>query len=246
MKTGSLRKDISLMLTDPVMALFFILPFLIGIIFRITIPLASSGLRTYLGFDLSPWYDLIVFFALLLAPIFTGFAFGFLLVDESDARTLGYYSVLPLGIQGYLLKKSLYPFFFTIIAAPVVYVLIGIETSYPQLLYLPGFWAWLLILGLEGSIMPLILSILVKNKVEALTTGKAISIVQMAAIIPFLFPNAEWRWLFAPIPFYWPGELYISLGSQRFWFVFSISLVFHLGIFLALLGFSLKKSQDLI
>ncbi len=94
---------------DPMLRWMAVLPVGIAVLLRVGIPLLTQELRERQGFDLSPYYLLIVSTLVLLMPAMVGMIAGFLLLDLRDDRTLSALQVTPLSVRGYLAYRLLLP-----------------------------------------------------------------------------------------------------------------------------------------
>ena len=75
------------------------------------------------GFDLEPYFLLLMSFVMLMAPMLAGVVIGFLLLDQQDDQTLTALQVTPLTLSGYFTYRIAAPtvlsLFITIAAFPI-------------------------------------------------------------------------------------------------------------------------------
>jgi fluoroquinolone transport system permease protein len=226
-------------------------PFLISIVMRIIPPIADTLLTKYLDFSLFPYNDLILLMVLFLSPAILGSAYGFLLLDETDLKTIGYYQVLPIGLNGYLIRKTFIPMAYSFLVTPLLIIITSLDTSAStyfsgNLLLKPQFYLLNIIIAIEAGIYALLLSSLAKNKVEGLTLAKGLSMFNMLPILPYFLPNSPFRWLGAFFPMYWGGELFINLENKIFYLFLIPAILLHILAFWFLLKRKLKRIQFLL
>ncbi len=95
---------------DPLLRWLALGPVSLALLVRWGTPYVAGRLQGQLGFDLVPYYPLIVSFVLLLVPMMCGIVIGFLLLDQRDDRTITALQVTPLTLNGYLVYRAAAPF----------------------------------------------------------------------------------------------------------------------------------------
>jgi fluoroquinolone transport system permease protein len=95
--TALMYADSRLLWRDPLLG-WVLLPVGLALLLRVLVPRAGEALLAAGGFDLAPYYSLIMGGYLMTAPGIVGMVIGFLLLDERDARTLTALRVTPLSI----------------------------------------------------------------------------------------------------------------------------------------------------
>ena len=86
-----------------------LLPVGLALLLRVLIPRAHDALLVSTGFDLAPYYPLVMGGYLMTAPGIVGMVIGFLLLDERDAHTLTALRVTPLSMRRYLAYRVTVP-----------------------------------------------------------------------------------------------------------------------------------------
>jgi len=206
-------------LREPFLTFIFLLPFLIGLIFRILIPMVQPLLISY--FNLAEYYPLIMTILVLLTPILFGWVIGFSLLDDRDEKVLDYLSITPLQKSGYLKFKVIAPVLISIFQAYLVLLIANLcPMDYLKLLPL------ILIAAMETPLFALGLGAFADNKVEGLAIGKLMGLVMMAPIISY-FIDSPLAYIAALLPPFWITESYFSTGNY-YWISLIIGLVVHL------------------
>ena len=85
--------DARLLGRDPLLKWLLGLPFGLALLFRVLIPRVQEALMAN-GFDIVPYFPLVMGGYLMTAPGIVGMVIGFLLLDERDARPLGHCALL--------------------------------------------------------------------------------------------------------------------------------------------------------
>jgi fluoroquinolone transport system permease protein len=206
---------------DSLVQFVLIYPLLLGIVMRWLIPFVEEGLVG--RFDLAAHYDLLAgFFGLLIVPALVGIAFGFLLLDEKDDRTLTALQVTPLSAGMYLLYRLALPVLVSLISVFIVIPVMNIvEVRSWQLLPM------VLVAAMEAPIFALLLATLAGNKVQGLALMKAMGIF---LIIPFVswFVPEPWQWLMGILPTYWPVKAFwVMQSGGNHWLILLVGIVYH-------------------
>ena len=93
---------------DPLLKWVLGLPLGLALVLRVLIPRIQQGLIAN-GFDMAPYFPLVMGGYLMTAPGIVGMVIGFLLLDERDARPLSALRVTPLSMREYLVYRILLP-----------------------------------------------------------------------------------------------------------------------------------------
>ncbi|TCT15373.1 fluoroquinolone transport system permease protein [Natranaerovirga pectinivora] len=196
MKSTSFKADMKMIVREPMLILFMIMPLFIYIIFKLIISFGEP-LFLDLGVDLYDYYVYILGLSFLMAPMTLGTVAGFLMIDEKDARIYELISITPVGYFNYMVNRLLLPvvgcFLYTFIA---YYILNIYDISQGLLLFIA------LLTSINSIIMGLLLFSLADNKVKGLTYSKGFSMFNILALADIL--NNKWFAIIAAVsPFYW-------------------------------------------
>jgi hypothetical protein len=188
------------------------------LIFRIGVPLLTnwvSGLKEYY------WLIIAVFTSVSAAT--PAYLISFLILDERDENVHLLQQILPLSKQ-FILKSRVG--LMVLLAFIFTFILI----SFNSLIYFSVFEIFFISI-LFSLIPPILTSCIVafsKNKIEAVTFYKGLS---MVLVIPFVafFISPEWKSIFGIIPFYWTyNAFHIKELGLNFFLNFAIGILVHL------------------
>jgi fluoroquinolone transport system permease protein len=179
-------------------------------------PLDAAALSTFGIADFSRY---VVPFALLIPAILIGWVTGFLLLEDRDEGTLLALDITPVGKSGFLIYR-----------VSITALLAVALTLYAWPLILPGASPILaaalsVLVGANAIAFTVALPAIARNKVEGLALTK---LTNLFAVVPLLAAiPSPWRFLAAPIPSYWVGELLnlTDVAALPLWLAASLGLV---------------------
>lgn len=136
---------------------------------------------------------------LVLPATLVGWVTGFLVLEDRDDGVLLAVDVTPLGKMGFLTYR-----------AAVTALLAGLVTGVALPLVLPAIdvrdgAVIVLWVAAEAVLASAILPAIARNKVEGLALTKLTNIAAVVPLVAFIPP--PWRFLAAPIPTFWVGEV---------------------------------------
>ncbi len=111
---------------DSLLLYLALIPWLAVLLARLIIPSATDWMAERQGFDLLPYYPLLLsLFFVLQIPLLFGVVMGLLVLDERDDRTLMALQVTPVSLTTYALYRigaatAVAASFLTVPAAPLV------------------------------------------------------------------------------------------------------------------------------
>ncbi|GJM11176.1 MAG: hypothetical protein DHS20C11_34520 [Lysobacteraceae bacterium] len=185
-----------------------------ALLVRWGIPPLTDWLTREHGFDLLPYYPLIMSFMLVLMPLLAGVVLGFLLLDQKDDQTLTALQVTPLQLKGYLRYRLGSAMLISALLTIVVMKIAGlIPVALGPLLLMA------LMVSPLGAFFALFLAAFANNKVQGMALTKANGILTLPPVVAW-FVDPPWQWAFGLAPTFWP--------SKAFW-VYAQSGQIHLG-----------------
>lgn len=210
---GLVRSDLRNMSRDSLSLFMAVYPFILAVVMRWLLPIATDGLSARFGLDLSQYNPLILtFFGLLIMPALFGTILGFLLLDERDDNTIVAIQVTPLSTAGFFGYRLLQPVLLTILGTLVIIPIINVH-------HIP-FWQLLpiaLVSALCAPIYGLLLASLANNKVQGLAISKGIGSFLMGPMLAW-FVSIPGQWLFGILPNYWSAKaLWLLLNGEPYW-----------------------------
>jgi len=182
---------------DPIMAVLMFAPVLTIIVFKLLVIFLVPFINTLTGFNISPWYEYILAFILLINSGMLGYVTGFMMLDERDGNITELMSVTPLGRSGYLINRlsfaSILSFIYSIAG---FYVLSLVSLPFMPVLFLS------LLMAIYTAIIGLLIFHSADDKVKGLTIAKALNSFALFAFTDLF--ALKWltvlSWFFPP---YW-------------------------------------------
>jgi fluoroquinolone transport system permease protein len=187
---------------DPLLRWLAVLMPLVGALVRVTVPAANAALRERFGFDLAPYYPLIVSFLPLVAAGLAGTVVGFLLLDQRDDQTLTALLVTPLGLRDYLRYRVVV---LATLSLPMCWVTVWLaglrETTLAQLAVSS------LVAAPLAPLYAFFLGSFAENKVQGFALSKAVGIVFVPCVAAY-FVAGPWQYAFGLVPQFWPLKVF--------------------------------------
>lgn len=195
----------------------------IGIAFRFGVPPLTSWLARERGFDLVPYYPLLMSFLLGMLPIIVGTIVGFLLLDERDDQTLTALQVSPLPMTGYLTYRLGAPVVASVVLTVVAFWIAGIGSVATGPLFVAAIAAAPL-----APLFALYLAAFANNKVQGFALAKSNGFLTIPPLAAW-FVDPPYEYVFAVVPTYWPVKLYWRLeAGQDVWWLLLVGVAFQL------------------
>ena len=188
---------------DNLLGWMLFMPLFLGVFIRLAVPPLRLRLLELLGFDLQPYYPVIIsYFLILLTPMVFGMLIGFLLLDERDDDTLQALQVTPLTMNAYLGYRLTIPILLSVAMLFAIFPLAGLVSATAGQLLLVS-----LVAAPMAPLMALFLASFAGNKVEGFAFLKALGMVLVLPIAAYFIPS-NWGLLFGVWPTYWPIKVY--------------------------------------
>ncbi len=198
---------------DSIMLTFALAPFLAVVVLRIAVPLVTDLLSARYGFDLTPYYPLLLSLLVLGLPLGFGGLAGFMVLDERDDDTLTALRVTPASMSGYAGYRIS-----TAVLVSFLYTLGCVSlTGLAPMALLPDLVPAALLAGLFSPVVALALISLANNKVEGLAISKAFGIFVLGPLAAY-FVGPGWQLLFGIFPTYWPAKaVWLAAAGGNCW-----------------------------
>jgi fluoroquinolone transport system permease protein len=213
---------------DPLLKWVLGLPLGLALVLRVLIPRIQQALIAN-GFDMAPYFPLVMGGYLMTAPGIVGMVIGFLLLDERDARTLSALRVTPLSMRQYLAYRVASPLIVGTASTLVGYPLIGITPlPFQSLLVIAA------VAGVSAPLLALVLASAAPNKVAGFAVVKVLNGVNLLPIAAFFLPQPL-QYIAGAIPTYWPMRALWSAAAGESYFVYLAigAIAAALAVFLA-------------
>ncbi len=233
-KTGELFAiGLRQILRDGMLFVLLPAPFLVGLFFKVGMPLANDLLTRQYGFSLLPWYGLADALLLCLAPMFVAMVAAFLLLEERDEGLFDFYCVTPANGRPYWLARLGIPMLWGFVSTLVAGLLFRLS-GLPGAAVLAG----TAISVLAGILLAMGLASLAKNRVEGLALSKMAGL-GLAGLVAAWFVPAPYAWLLGFMPSYWVGliakegasapAVLAGIGVGLLWLLFAKSKLARAG-----------------
>jgi hypothetical protein len=198
--------DARVLWRDPLLVWMTAMPIGVAALIRSVVGVVENRLVGS-GFDLSPYYPLIMGGYLMTAPGLIGFVVGFLLLDERDAGTLRALRVTPLPTTHYLAYRIAGPLVVGTLATIVGYRFVGLS----PISMLP-LVAIALVASVSAPLLALVLAAAAPNKVAGFAVLKVLNGVNLLPIAAFFLPPPL-QYVAGVIPTYWPMRALWSVAT---------------------------------
>jgi fluoroquinolone transport system permease protein len=183
---------------DPLLAWILTLPIALALLLRPLIPRVHEALLEGAGFDLTPFYPLIMGGFLMTAPGMVGMVIGFVFLDERDARTLTALRTTPISMREYLAYRVALPLVLGTVSTLIGYPITGL-TPLPLASLLPI----VVVASLSAPLLALILAVAAPNKVAGFAVVKVLNAVNLLPTVAYFVPRPV-QYAAGIFPTYWP------------------------------------------
>ena len=230
--------DLKSIKRDPLLIYMLIIPPTMVLAVRLILPWLTDRLAENFGFDLIPYYPMLLsFFFVLQLPLLFGLLVGLLILDERDDDILTALRVTPVSMTGYALYRG-----GAAILLSTLYIIIALPLTglMPRSL-IPALIPIAVLSGILAPLFGLILATLASNKVEGLALMKALGIFLLGPLAAY-FIDSDWQLFMGILPTYWPTKAFwVASDGGNFWPYFLIGLVYNLALVILLLRRFRKK-----
>lgn len=194
---------------DPLLRWVLALTPALGLILRWIVPPATEMIQARFGFDLVPYYALIMSFLPLVVVGMVGTVMGFLLLDQRDDQTLTALLVTPMSLGDYLRYRMV----------TLVGVSVGLSWIMVPLAGLtPTTISQLVVTSLAAAplaaVYALFLGSFAENKVQGFALAKIMGVVLVPCIAAYSVEQ-PWQSVFGLVPHYWPLKVYWLFEEGR-------------------------------
>lgn len=193
---------------DPLLRWIVVLTPAFGLFVRLVVP-QVAGATPRFGFDLIPYYPLIMSFLPLVVAGMIGTVVGFLLLDQRDDQTLTALLVTPLSLGDYLRYR-----FIVLLALSIAFSCVALPLA-----GLTGTTIWQTVVSscVAAPLAPvyaLFLGSFAGNKVQGFALAKMMGVVLVPCIVAYSVAQ-PWQSLFGVVPHYWPLKVYWLFEAQE-------------------------------
>lgn len=150
---------------------------------------------------LTGYYLLFDLFLALLTPYLLCFASAMMMLTEYDENLSDYLAVTPVGKQGYLVSRLLFPSALAFFASVIFVAKLSLTRWEPGMVLTVCF-----LCSLMSVVVALLLFSFSHNRVEGMALGKLSGLLMLGLFVPF-FLRSGWQYLFALLPSFWAARL---------------------------------------
>ncbi|HEY1839861.1 MAG TPA: ABC transporter permease [Mycobacterium sp.] len=222
------RNDLRGTYRDPLLIMIVVAPVIWTTGVGLLTPRVTRMLADRYGFDLVPYYPLILTaFLLLTSIIIAGGLAAFLVLDEVDAGTLTALRVTPVPLSTFFAYRAA-----TVLGVTAVYVVATM--SFSGILE-PGLALSLvpigLLAGLTAVVSMLLILALASNKIQGLAAVRALGmLISGLPCLPW-FIDSGWNLAFGVLPPYWAAKAFWVASDHRTWWPYLlVGVVYNLAI----------------
>ncbi|WP_333894537.1 ABC transporter permease [Mycolicibacterium gadium] len=209
---------------DPLLIMIVVAPIIWTVGVVVLTPLFTDLLAARYGFDLVPYYPLVLTAFLLLTSIIIAGGLGaFLVLDEVDAGTMSALRVTPVPLSTYFTYRA-----GTVLVVTTVYVVATMSLSG---ILEPGLIPILipigLLAGLSAVVTLLVIVAVAGNKIQGIAMVRALGM--LIAGLPCLpwFIDSAWNLAFGVLPPYWAAKAFWVASAHGTWWPYVIAGVIY-------------------
>jgi fluoroquinolone transport system permease protein len=213
------RNDVRGTYRDPLLVMVVLAPVIWTTGVALLTPRFTSMLADRNGFDMVPYYPLILTaFLLLTSIIIVGGLAAFLVLDEVDAGTLTALRVTPVPLSALFVYRAA-----TVVVITTVYVIATMSFSgilEPGLV--PALIPIGLLSGLSAVVSLLLIVVMANNKIQGLAALRALGM--LIAGLPCLpwFIDSGWNLAFGVLPPYWAAKAFWVASDHGTWWPYLV------------------------
>ncbi|WP_421840583.1 ABC transporter permease [Mycobacterium sp.] len=208
------RNDIRGTYRDPLLIMIVVAPVIWTTGVALLTPRVAVMLFRRNGFDLAPYYPLVLTAFLLLTSIaVVGGLAAFLVLDEIDAGTMTALRISPVPLSAFFVYRAV-----TVIVLTAVYVVATLSLSGILGSGLIGSLIPIgLLAGLSAVVTLLLILALANNKIQGLAALRGLGM--LIAGLPCLpwFIDSGWNLVFGVLPPYWAAKAFWVASSHGSW-----------------------------
>ncbi|MCV7239322.1 fluoroquinolone transporter permease [Mycolicibacterium celeriflavum] len=235
------RNDIRGTYREPLLVMIVLAPaiWIAGVAFLT--PMFTEMLSQRYGFDLVPYYPLVLTaFLLLTSIIIVGGLAAMLVLDELDGGTMAALRVTPVPLATYFAYRA-----GTVLVVTTIYVVATMSFSgilEPGLV--PALIPIGLVAGLSAVVTLLLIVAVASNKIQGIAMIRALGM--LVAGLPCLpwFIDSAWNLAFGVLPPYWAAKAFWVASDHGFWWPYLVcGVVYNVAVAWVLFQRFMAKAQ---
>ncbi len=214
------RNDLRGTYRDPLLVMIVVAPVIWTSSVALLTPRVTAMLSNRNGFDLVPYYPLILTgFLLLTSIIIVGGLAAFLVLDEVDAGTLTALRATPVPLSVFFAYRAA-----TVMVITAIYVVATMSFSgLLEMGLLPSLIPIGLLAGLSAIVTLLLIVAFADNKIQGLAAVRALGM--LIAGLPCLpwFIHSNWNVAFGVLPPYWAAKAFWVASDHHTWWPYLVA-----------------------
>ncbi|BBX36545.1 antibiotic ABC transporter integral membrane protein [Mycolicibacterium mageritense DSM 44476 = CIP 104973] len=220
------RNDLRGTYRDPLLVMIIVAPVIWTTGVAVLTPRVTDMLARRNGFDLVPYYPLILTaFLLLTSIIIAGALAAFLVLDEVDAGTLTALRVTPVPLAAFFGYRAA-----TVMVVTTVYVVVTLSLSgilQPGLI--PALIPISLLAGMSAVVTLLLILAMAGNKIQGLAAVRGLGmLIAGLPCVPW-FIDTGWGLLFGVLPPFWAAKAFWVACAHGVWWPYVLAGVAYNG-----------------
>jgi len=218
------RNDIRGTYRDPLLVMIVVAPVIWTTGVAVLTPRFTEMLAERYGFDLMPYYPLVLTaFLLLTSIIIVGGLASFLVLDEVDAGTITALRVTPVPLSTLFAYRAA-----TVMVVTTAYVIVTMSFSgilAPGLL--PALIPIGLLAGLSAVVTLLLIVAVARNKIQGLAMVRGLGmLIAGLPCVPW-FIHSGWNLAFGVLPPYWAAKGFWVASEHGTWWPYLLGGVVY-------------------
>ena len=196
---------------EMMMIMLVIAPVLVGMFFRIGIPLLENNVLIHYGLEkiIAPYYEIFSWLLAMVTGMLFAFVGGLVVLGEIDENVAKYIIVTPVGMSGYLSSRIIIPAFIsgavTLICVPA-FSLVHIAPAKLIVMVISTM--------LSGIVTAMLVVAISSNKVEGMAVGKLSGLFGATFFVPVAV-TGRIKYAFCLFPMFWIEEWSLSGGWEK-------------------------------
>jgi fluoroquinolone transport system permease protein len=222
------RNDVRGTYRDPLLVMIVLAPVIWTVGVVVLVPPFTEMLAQRYGFDLVPYYPLVLTASLLLTSIIiAGALAAFLILDEVDAGTLTALRVTPVPLATFFAYRA-----GTVVVVTTVYVVATLSFSgMVERGLIPTLIPIGLLAGLSAVVTLLLIVAVASNKIQGIAMVRVLGM--LIAGLPCLpwFIDSTWNLAFGVLPPYWAAKAFwVASDHGTWWPYLLVGLGYNLAV----------------
>jgi len=222
------RNDLRGTYRDPLLVMIVLAPVIWTTGVVLLVPPVTAILSERYGFDLVPYYPVILTALLLLTSIIiAGALAAFLVLDEVDAGTLTALRVTPVPLSTFFAYRA-----GTVMVITTVYVVATLSfTGMVEPGVIPTLIPIGVLAGLSAVVTLLLIVAVASNKIQGIAMVRALGM--LIAGLPCLawFIDSAWNLAFGVLPPYWAAKAFwVASDHGTWWPYLFVGVIYNLAV----------------